>query len=235
MKRSFWLVFTLTVVAFSILVKLGFWQLSRADEKQQIEQLLQQRAIKSLVDIDNLKQGETNYNGLLVSGHFTSIANKYLLLDNQTYLGKVGYLALQLMVTPQGKYVLLERGFVEAPLERTELPEVEWLSRDLNVEGRLYQRSSNPMSSDLFFESGDVARIQNINIDALSQQWQLSIEPYVVQPTMVPWPYPQPWSPVPMTSTKHIGYAVQWFGLSIALLILSGWILKKTLCARRPQ
>ncbi|GAK83046.1 cytochrome oxidase biogenesis protein Surf1 [Vibrio ponticus] len=47
-----------------------------------------------------------------------------MLLDNQTYNGEVGYLALQLVRAIDGRNVLLELGFVAAKSSRSDLPDV---------------------------------------------------------------------------------------------------------------
>lgn len=167
--------------------------------------------------------------GRRVQGLLTPIAGKTLLLDNQTFEGQVGYLAYQLVQQSDTTYALMERGFVAAAQARSELPEVVWMSEPLYMQARLYQKSLNPLSHDLHLEAGTPHRIQNLNIEALAQMWSLDIAPYVIQPQMDKWPYPQPWRPVSLSSDKHFGYAVQWFAMAVALCLLSGWVFFKAL------
>lgn len=44
LSKRFWVAVGLTVVVFSLLVKLGFWQLERGQEKQALEQAILARA-----------------------------------------------------------------------------------------------------------------------------------------------------------------------------------------------
>lgn len=218
------------MVAFFILINLGLWQLSRADEKQQLEQYLSERETATLIPITSVNTSQYEYlTGLRVTGSFTPIEGRYLLLDNQTYEGKVGYLGYQLMALENGKYVLMEIGFVSSNGDRNQLPLFNWLSQPIALPGRLYQRSSNPLSHDLHLELTSPHRIQNLNIQQLANAWNMDIEPYVVQPQSSSWPYTQPWVPVPLSSEKHFGYAVQWFSMALALAILSAWVLIRAL------
>ncbi|WP_255199294.1 SURF1 family protein [Vibrio sp. JPW-9-11-11] len=220
----------LTVVAFLLLINLGLWQLSRADEKTAIEQRVSDRENLHPLALSELKHDQlTQPTGLRVRFSATPIEGKYLLLDNQNFAGEVGYLALQLMRTEANLWVLLERGFVVAPSTRAQLPTVKWLKEPLKGVGRIYRKSLNPLSQDLFIERGEIGRIQNLNIAQLEREWQIDIEPYVIQPLYSDWPYPQPWQPVSMNAEKHLGYAFQWFSMAFALAVLSLFLLVRTL------
>ncbi|MGR5471318.1 SURF1 family protein, partial [Vibrio astriarenae] len=35
------------------------------------------------------------------------------------------------------------------------------------------------------------------------------------------WPYPFPWNPIPLTSSKHFGYSFQWFSMASVFLLIS--------------
>lgn len=214
------------MVAFSILVNLGLWQLSRAEEKRAIEQQVNQRDSQQWISLGQISADQLAIpTGVKVEFEALPVKDRYLLLDNQNYQGEVGYIALQLVKAQSGEWVLLERGFIRAPKLRTQLPEVNWLVEPMKVQGRLYRKSSNPLSYDLYLESGVPSRIQNLNYAELEKSWGIELARYVVQPQVDNWPYPQPWQPVAMKSEKHHGYAVQWFSMAAALLLLSSIIL----------
>ncbi|ELK8442709.1 SURF1 family protein, partial [Vibrio vulnificus] len=91
----------LTLVVFTLLVKLGLWQLSRAEEKSQLEIELQQRALQApqpLLDVLNVENAAVfSMTGVRVETNVAPSALPIVLLDNQTWNGKVGYLAYQVM------------------------------------------------------------------------------------------------------------------------------------------
>ncbi|MCK6264007.1 SURF1 family protein [Vibrio sp. ZSDE26] len=230
----FWLGLLLTVVVFSLLVKLGFWQLSRGEAKQETELMLSHREEQAPLPLPLALERHRNepLTGLNVSSYISPlplVSNVTFLLDNQIYNGKVGYLAYQVVTDGAERFFLLERGFVAGTRQRSLLPDVEWLSKEQNLIGRLYQKSTNPLSTDLGLETTTPFRIQNLNIPEISEQLGFELAPYVFQPKQESWPYPQPWQPLPMLSSKHFGYAVQWFSMALAFGVLCVYVLVRAL------
>ncbi len=225
----------LTVVVFLVLVNLGLWQLSRGEEKQLLEQELQRRQNMAPLTLEAALERYPidHMTGLRVRVSLSPSNNMTFLLDNQTYQGKVGYLAYQLMREQQGHWMLVERGFVPAPNERSQLPEVNWVASRQELVGRFYQKSLNPLSSELIIEPQLPHRIQNLNLQQLSQWLGEPILPVVFQPQEENWPYPQPWIPFPLSAEKHFGYAVQWFAMATVLLFIALIISVKIFKARR--
>nr|QIH43960.1 SURF1 family protein [Vibrio ziniensis] len=213
----------LTVVVFAVLVKLGLWQMSRGEQKQALEQELQLRQQMEPISLGMaLEQySMTNIAGVRVKIAVTPSRNMTFLLDNQTYQGKVGYLAYQLVRESSGHGMLLEIGFVPAANDRNVLPEVNWLAEPRELEGRLYQKSLNPLSSELSIEDKTPHRIQNLNIEQLSLWVGEPILPVAFQPQETDWSYAQPWVPIPLSADKHFGYAVQWFVMATVLFFIT--------------
>jgi len=213
-----------TVSLFLFLVKLGFWQLSRAEEKELWQSQLTTRqtdAPLSYVELLSRSQVEplTGYR-LNVSVH--PLTDKIFLLDNQVFNGRVGYLALQLMeISPDKPRLLVELGFIPATGDRSSLPAIKPITMTQNLTGRLYQKQSNPMSSALMAEPGWPKRIQNLNIGEMSELVNQPIAVAVLQPEQLEGSdLPHPWKPIPLSAQKHRGYALQWFSMAFAFAIL---------------
>ncbi|WP_238925498.1 SURF1 family protein [Vibrio sp. S11_S32] len=255
----------LTVALFVLMVKLGFWQLARGDQKVQIEQALlaKQNAVPISLSqwlqrtsprfgqqgqIDQQAQKVWQHNGVKIAVTVTHLSlnsgakqtpqTKIILLDNQTWQGKVGYLAFQVVkiqdpltsTDPTNEriteFALLELGFVVSGSDRRILPVVTMLETSQHIVGRLYRKQVNPMSESLMAESGWPMRIQNLSIPALATKLNLPLFDHVIQPLSVlalEKPLPHPWKPIPMTSTRHFGYAIQWFCMALVLALLSLW------------
>lgn len=233
MRVWFWLAFVLTVVVFSILIKLGMWQLDRAAQKSALEQQLAERQNQAAVPLSQISKRSTDSNltGVIGIADVEPVPHQIVLLDNQTFNGKVGYLAYQVaMVTAPSEtpfIVLLELGFVKAPLSRNELPEIAMLRNKQTVSGRLYRRETNPISHQLHAESGWPKRIQNLNLPELAELLimesgsPITLLPWAMQVQNIEnWPYPQPWKPVSMNADKHMGYAVQWFSMAGVFILI---------------
>ncbi|WP_137223732.1 SURF1 family protein [Shewanella sp. MEBiC00475] len=232
----------ITLVVFSLLVKLGLWQLSRASFKQEWQSTLlerqQQQALSYEALLAIVKSSEASTTSQpearLLTGYRLSISakpanNMMLLLDNQVYQGQVGYLAYQVFeITPEQPWVLVELGFVPASKDRRILPELTPLKNAYyKLVGRIYQKQPNPLSDQLDAEqSADTPiRFQNMNIPALTDLLGHDLAPIVLQPDNVPnYHLPQPWVPIPLSAQKHQGYALQWFTMAAVFLGLMGWI-----------
>ncbi|HCM1319099.1 TPA: SURF1 family protein [Vibrio parahaemolyticus] len=228
LSKRFGIAVCLTVVVFSLLVKLGFWQLERGQEKQALEQAILARAdapYQSLTSVlDNNDWREESVIGVKVQAEAKPEPLPVVLLDNQTFQGKVGYLAYQVVSVGQDPITLalLELGFVEGLRTRDSLPTVTTLKSPTNVTGRLYRKSMNPLSSELMPEMGEGIRVQNLNVSELNELLNVELMPAVLQPdNLENWAYPFPWNPLPLTSAKHFVYAVQWFVMAGVFLLLT--------------
>ncbi|RTR38167.1 SURF1 family protein [Shewanella canadensis] len=218
------LLIIVTVSLFLFLVKLGFWQLSRAEEKELWQTQLTSRqaaAPLSYVELLSLPKTEslTGYR-LTVTAH--PLAEQVFLLDNQIFNGRVGYLALQLMeISPDKPWLLIELGFIPVTADRSSLPSIKPITMTQSLTGRLYQKQSNPMSSALMAEPGWPKRIQNLNVGEMSQLVNHPIAAAVLQPEQIKGiELPHPWKPIPLSAQKHRGYALQWFSMAFAFAIL---------------
>lgn len=228
LSKRFWVAVGLTVVVFSLLVKLGFWQLERGQEKQALEQAILARedsayqALGEVLEENDWREGSIL--GKKVEANVVPQAFPVILLDNQTHQGNVGYLAFQIvsMSDESGTYALLELGFVEGIADRSILPTVTTLEVSTFISGRLYRKSANPLSSELMPEVGDAIRVQNLNIVQLNQLLNIELMPAVLQPdNLKNWPYDFPWNPLPLNSAKHFGYSIQWFSMAGVFLLLT--------------
>ncbi|MDH5936274.1 SURF1 family protein [Vibrio splendidus] len=242
-SKGFWIAVVLTVVSVGILIKLGFWQLDRGNEKLRYEQQLSERAQQSSRSLDTVisewkglrtqAQGSSelpSLNGLRVDVELETPSGLVVLLDNQIHQGTVGYVIYMLgkvrledennsLVAE--KQLLIDLGFVAASNDRRELPQLGNITLPTNMSGRLYTRSVNPLSHELGLENTTPKRIQNINITALSEYTGQAVLPFVFQPqSLESWPYELLWRPMAMKSEKHFGYSFQWFVMAAVLLFL---------------
>ena len=99
----------ITVAVFSILVKLGLWQLERAEFKSSWDETLSERQHQAAMNFDSLLQVITEHTsaanseqhtltGYRIAVSASPVSKQILLLDNQIYQGQVGYLAYQVFL-----------------------------------------------------------------------------------------------------------------------------------------
>ncbi|MGL4712396.1 MAG: SURF1 family protein [Shewanella sp.] len=217
----------LTVAVFTVLVKLGLWQLARGTEKTALLAQMEARQTSLPLRFEQLqlkvdKEGVTGYR---LQVHATPASSQIWLLDNQIYQGQVGYLAFQpLQVEAEQPWLLVELGFIAAGSHRDELPHITPLSGKLNIEGRLYQKQINPLSQALMAEMGASIRFQNLNIPEMAKAIGHPVLPVVLQPEQLPsLTLPHPWQPFPLSAQKNWGYALQWFSMAAVFAGLMLW------------
>ena len=219
---------------FCLLIRLGFWQLSRGHERAKLEQAYSSRqqqilSVKQLMAVSEPSQ----LTGVTTRLTLNPTSAPLIMLDNQVVKEKVGYLVYQLMqVTPDKPWILVELGFISAYADRSRLPVIEKTTQTTTFSGRVYHTSANPFSHALMAESGDPLRIQNLNYQQLShllghQVLALALQPEHVFKSQDGRVLLKPWRPVAMSSTKNFGYAIQWFAMATALAVIGGIVVYK--------
>lgn len=236
--RINWTILSLGLVFLAILLRLGYWQLERADEKRELlADIAQQQSLPALdldsVDPDHIAPGNSSqsqvhvadalrYRQVTLSGQFD--AERYWLLDNQVQQGVVGYHVIGLFVTQRGWRVLVNRGWVPAPLYREQLPPVSFPAGMQHLTGRLVQPSDNPLSMSAATPDqaakGWPQRIQEISLDDAEQALEQSLFAALVQlAPHDPAALLMEWRDINVSVSKHQGYAVQWFAMAAALVV----------------
>lgn len=219
-----WKITLLGLCFLPLLFRLGFWQIERAEDKQ----LLIDHAAKQLqlppVKISSVTVPEVSLSGrrIIVSGEFTP--QRYWLLDNRVFRGRVGYQVIAPVETKSGQVVLVNRGWVEAPPLRSDLPSVKFSSESLSIAGRWKPvENTLPEGNETQSKVWNVdwpIRIQSVNIEKMKSDLgrdllsgYLQISPDDPQALQVLW------KNINVMPEKHVGYAVQWFAMTVALAV----------------
>ena len=162
---------------------------------------------------------EQNYRPVTVQGRWDS---RYFLLENRVNKGRPGYEVLALFMA-NDQNVLVNRGWVQGSLDRTLLPEVNFESDELVLNGYAYRSKSKPFTlGEPVWTDTWPERIQSIDWQQIQSRLDDEIYPYLVrlnsasnEALVTGWPV------VNLPPRRHVGYAIQWFALATALLILT--------------
>jgi len=228
---NFWFLIIFLLVQTG-LNELGFWQLSRAQEKQVRLKKLANNQLSKLTSLNLVDQEVIDDFGKVQLE--VSLAEKFnLLIENKIQNGELGYHVLNLVQDlDSDRYLLVNRGWIEGKANRNQLPLVKLPRTDWNVEGRVYQINKQVLSGDAELEShGKILRLPVLDVHMLSlleKRFGIRIEPYLLRlDENVTDSFAIDWAWVSMSPDKHLGYAFQWFGLSLAFLIISLFVLIK--------
>lgn len=210
-------------VFLPITMSLGFWQLDRADEKTRYLDQISQRENKPLtVWQSNLKANQVFFQPFELVGHYQS---QHFLLDNRVRNGKPGYEVLTPFRLFTGELVLVNRGWLAAGKYRHELPEINSPEALVTVQGRFYQSQGDiPVLKDVAEETEWPRRIQHIKWPLIEQAIDTRLTEQVefrLIDAEQAGAFKVGWPKTSILPEKHLGYAYQWFGLSLALVVLT--------------
>lgn len=207
-----------------LLLGLGFWQLDRAEQKRawlvQLKMAAQQDAVNLNVSQPEFEHAAHRH--AKASGRYD--AAHQVLLDNQVRDRRQGYLVLTpLRLAGSDLAVLVDRGWVPAPPARSQLPPVDIAELAVTVQGVIDKGPSAGLKlGEAAGEAGWPLRLQYLDYALLAQRLPYSLLPYLIRldPDQ-PQGYRRDWQPVTeMGPATHVGYAVQWFGLALALVVI---------------
>lgn len=221
-----WKITLFCALLFPLLMYLGFWQLDRANQKQITLSELAQLESKVAVDLTGLTvDADPLVEYRRVRGEGRLDTKRYWLVENKVVNGKIGAYVVAPFYLDSGLSIAVNLGWVVLPLKRDEEIKIDIKKARTYVSGTL----SRPSKSPLINESHNTFKAwphRLLQIDIYQMQQHLGIE---LLPLVVNLDPDNPnakyinWQPVNMPPSKHIGYAVQWFSLALALSIL--WLI----------
>lgn len=211
-----------TLVFLVLLISLGFWQLDRARQKQAILDNYQAGNDEAAIRIDagSMSLQGIAYQHAVAQGHFDT--RQQFLLDNRTHDGVAGYYVITPFLLSRNTAILVNRGWVPLGVSRDRLPDIR-----LQASGRTISGKLKPIPKKVFMLGKEQPRqswpyrVLHINIDSFSEQLGYRLSPYVLLlDPAAPGGYVRDWKPMKFGPERNVGYAVQWFSLAAALLLI---------------
>lgn len=227
------------LLLLALLISLGFWQLDRAAQKQALLQAYGDRPTGAAIRVDeHFALGpDWRYRRAQVIGSYDHVHQ--FLLDNRVQQGRVGYHVLTPLRLAQGDaVVLVNRGWVPQGATRTNLPPLPTPGdAELSIEGLI---DFPPQKVFVLGEGEDrdpgwPKVLQQVRLDLHAQQLGVRLLPMVLLLDKdQPGGFVRDWNPVVVGPERHVGYAVQWFALAAALMILYVWVNLKRIGVEEP-
>ena len=229
----------LALLGIALFTRLGFWQLARAHEKQAlldaVHVVLAARDPRPLALAAD-PQRVHGYDWAAGDGRFP--AAPAVLLDNQQRDGRAGVRAYRVFQSSDATTapVLVELGWLPLPGNRR-LPAVSRPTGPLHIAGLLAPPPSAGLVRALATPQADGSLLATtVDVPLLRRALHLpTLAPRVLKldPAM-PVGYPRNLDILPNTlpPERHLGYAVQWFGLALTVLATA---LVLTFRKRKPR
>ncbi len=207
------------VVGIVATAYLGSWQLDRAAYKTALQDRLDLAARQPPVHLpaQPVFAESIGYQHVEAQGEFRP--DLTIFLDNRVHDGVVGYEVVTPLRLAPDLYVLVNRGWVQAPRTRDKLPDVSTPGGVVQVEGTALPPSKRYLELSAQTVAGSVW--QNLSIDRYAAQYKLRLQPVVIQQHndlgdhLV-----RDWGRPDTGVDKHRAYALQWFVMSAAILAI---------------
>ena len=204
-------------------IQLGFWQLSRAEEKRQLLAAHEARMQADYVVLNSLSVSQDQQNRR-VRGEGQYDNNRVLLLDNRVRKGRPGYEVITLFQTKNGEKLLVNRGWVQAALDRKILPDIDHVNDRVELRGYLYRSPGKQimLGEDRWQQDKPLQIVQNAAPDYAAERLGERFYPYHLRlDEASPGALRTGWTIVNVMPSKHTGYAVQWFLIATLLVVMS--------------
>ena len=227
--RPFWLfshAFALAVVVLFVI--LGFWQLSRHNDRQDANAIVEQRTSLAAAVVDDSGDLDGDPSGLdfapvVVTGAYVDA--DYVRVVNRSQAGSAGEYVVGIVALADGSLVAVNRGFVpvNADVELAAVP-----AGTVMLEGWL--RASVNKGRFGVDDSGTGDKIPRFNTDDLARRLDADLPAVWVQladddPAVVAFPDPVPLPA--LDAGPHLSYAAQWFIFATLGVLFYGALLRR--------
>ncbi|MDX1804296.1 MAG: SURF1 family protein [Alcanivorax sp.] len=227
-RRSSLVALLATVAVAALCIRLGVWQLHRADQKSQwlaAQATREARPPAWLHTLLALPADQRQHRAISVRGRFDNHHN--ILLDNRILNGVAGYHLFTPLHTGDGHWVLVNRGWLPWGNSRQTLPDITPVPGTISLTGTVYQPSSRTLVlKDVPLPDNQwPLRVEKVDFAAIGEKLGVELAPLEIR--VAPKqalggvsPLPRHWRDVPiMGPDRHRAYALQWFLMALVAVI----------------
>lgn len=204
----------------AVFTTLGTWQSRRAAEKTALETQHQDAARMPLA-----AALDTGQRFARVEAYGRYDATRHILLDNQVWQGRNGVHVFTPFTTSDGLVILVNRGWLPLPPDRSAIPEVPTPQLATRLRGIL---NTFPVPGRMVGEADELQTdrwpqlVTYMDHADISQALGAKLEDRIVQlsPDADNGFGGRDWKPSFMSAERHRGYAFQWFAMTAACGVL---------------
>lgn len=236
-RFKFLLITVATMLAVAATTSLGFWQLSRAAQKQALQADVDVKGAKSPLTADVLQTTSDTMTLLHQRARLRGswVPQSLVFLDNRPMDGRVGFVVIMPFVLEGGRGALaVQRGWVPRGFDdRSLVPNIATPVGVVEIEGRMALPPS-----DLYSLGKPTAGLirQNLVLPQFRQETGLPLMPLSLQQTGTSTEgLLRDWLVVNLGIEKNYGYAAQWFGMATLFAALYLWFQIIRRFMKRPK
>jgi surfeit locus 1 family protein len=215
----------LAIALILMLVSLGRWQLQRAAEKRVLyAEFAAGSDAAAPIDLRTAKVAR--YSHVEAAGHYDE--TRQILIDNMFSAERAGYFVITPFALRGGGWILVNRGWVPFGQTRADRPAVPVAANERRIRGRadnmpspgIHMGTPAQLAPPYPVVANFPTRAE-IALLLTEPQWSPAADLILLDPNE-PDGYARNWAPPGFPPLRHVGYAVQWFGLALALIVIYG-------------
>jgi surfeit locus 1 family protein len=215
-----WMMIFLTALVISFFMRLGFWQIQRAEQKEKMVLAQTSLAQQAPIEWQEQKKLPLQYQRLRVVGHYLA---DIFLLDNQHQQHQFGFDVLSPLLLSDGSLVIIDRGWVAGDSTRRTFPKVSTPDNLVRVQGSAYFPSSNQwvLGPNVEKKSPKLTILETLDPKTVSQILQKKVYPFIIRLDKEDeHGFVRQWAIVSMPPQRHLAYAWQWFAMAFVVFII---------------
>jgi cytochrome oxidase assembly protein ShyY1 len=226
-----WISALCVLFLLTCLIWLGFWQLNRAEQKQQFQSDLDALRLAKPIAVESLRlddENELKSVRVILDGSYVN--NKSVFVSNQFFQNRPGYevfTAFKLHSSDQ--IVLVSRGWISINYDSQQLPAIEPVTGAQQLVGEIYmssaksfflpQKIESPVSWPLLLHHFDINNIKPL--------FDTPLLPFIVRLEQTSsGVLKRHWRKTRLNLNNSTSYAIQWFGMALILIVIT--IIKST-------
>lgn len=224
-----WVAAHLFVLAVCVAcVLLGFWQLSRLEERRLSNQVqaarleapampLQDLLTQAGPDVDSLE-----YRRVMATGVYRP--EDEVLIRSQVFNGQAGFDVVTPLVLDDGSAVAVNRGWVPLEFDTVPVTAAPPPDGEVTVEGVVRQSQQGSTTS----QEGPV--LTRVDLDLIQARIDIGLAPVYIEAAGEPNPTQLPViAPLPDFTDEgsHLSYAIQWFAFAVVGAVGYGFLLRR--------
>jgi surfeit locus 1 family protein len=221
--RNFLLPSLAALLLIPVFCALGFWQLQRAHEKRALQAEYDQRATRPPIVLGTERRAADDVQFFRVQADGVYETEYQVLWDNRIHRGVAGYHVMTpFRIAGGDTRVLVNRGWVPAGPSRRDLPGIDAPREPVTIHGiAVVPRPEFGLGELDALSRSRVTVWQHLDFTRYVKKVGWSMQPIVVLlDPQSPGGFVREWARLDVGAAVHQGYAVQWFTLAVAVVVL---------------
>ena len=207
-----------------VFILLGFWQIERAGFKAS---LIQEFDLEQAKAPNAISSSSSQWSRVYIEGFYDPAQQVFI--DNQINNGKVGYKIFTPFYYEKDQAIFVDRGWISQGKTRNDLPNINFNATKTFIIGTLIKPEKEVLAGNelLTNEWPVVSQTKSPSVIQEAYEKQFSDMVLILDPGSQFMNEHVSLTPFVITPTKHYGYALQWFTMSLVLAGMFIYAIKR--------